>query len=357
MSEVLDWQRVAEPHAVIHYAVQSLRQGRTIAFPSESGYAVTASALVSEAVGRLPIPGDGEALTLALRSSAEARDWAPALSPLGQRLTRRLWPGSVTLIVGGDIHRGLARRLPNEVRARMCRQDKLRLAVPEHEALREVLRQLPGPLLMTAANAETRADVIIADDPPSPQPATVVSVNGDSWEIVQPGAVSAEQIRQQTACLVLFVCTGNTCRSPLAEALCKKQLADRLGCTIEDLPARGYYVMSAGVAATRGGPAASEAEQVARGYGADLSAHRSQPLTPELAARADYLIGMTRGHLAAVTDYFGHLGVSPRLLDPAGDIDDPIGCTQPVYDECGQQIWRQLEALVAEILPAEAKQP
>jgi protein-tyrosine-phosphatase/tRNA A37 threonylcarbamoyladenosine synthetase subunit TsaC/SUA5/YrdC len=369
MPEVLDWQRVAEPLAVIHYAVQSLRQGRTIAFPTESGYAVTASGLVAEAVRRLPALGTAEnggttvvpELTLALRCAAEARDWAPGLSRLGLRLARRLWPGPVTLLVGGDIERGLADRLPDDVRARLCVQNTLPLAVPRYEVLREVLRYLPGPLLMATASAESQADVIITDggtgaSPVDPQPATVVAVNGAAWEIVRPGTLSADEIRRQTACWIVFVCTGNTCRSPLAEALCKKLLADRLGSTVEELPSRGYYVVSAGLSALPGGAAAAEAEQVARSYGADLSAHRSQPLTADLAARADYLLGMTQSHLRALMDYFGHLGLSPRLLDPAGDIADPIGGDQPVYDACAQQIRQHLETLVAEILPAEANQ-
>jgi L-threonylcarbamoyladenylate synthase len=274
-----------------------------------------------------------------------------------------LWPGPVTLIVGGDIEHGLVSRLPEEVRAPLCHSGRLRLATPQHEALREVLHHLPGPLVMRApASGDSddpglRADVIVTDESASPAaPATVIAVNGDSWEIVQPGAVSAEQVRQQLACWIVFVCTGNTCRSPLAEALCKKLLADRLGCAIEDLPARGYHVVSAGVSASEGGPAAAEADQVARSFGADLSAHRSQPLTPELAARADYLLGMTRSHVHALADYFGYLGVVPRLLDPAGDIADPIGGDQPIYDECGQQIWRHLAAFVAEIAPSGAQQ-
>ncbi len=181
------------------------------------------------------------------------------------------------------------------------------------------------------------------------QPATVLAVNGGAWQVLRPGIVSAEQVRQQTACLVLFVCTGNTCRSPLAEALCKKRLADRLGCAVGELPARGFHILSAGLSAATGSPAAVEAEQVARTFGADLSAHRSQTLTPELAARADYLLGMTRSHLHALTDHFGSLAAAPRLLDPAGDIADPIGCDRPVYEECGQQIGRCLETLIAEI--------
>ncbi|MHB1425600.1 MAG: arsenate reductase/protein-tyrosine-phosphatase family protein [Gemmataceae bacterium] len=363
MPEVIDWQRVADPQAVIQYAVQSLRQGRTIAFPSEAGYTVTASGLVPEAVRRLVSDSDnGAALALAVRGAAEARDWAPAMSPLSRRLARRLWPGPITLIVGG-LERGLTNRLPEQVRMKLCVEGRLQLATPRHEALRQVLRHLPGPLLLTRGQSAgdgppLTADAIVVDESAlSPRPATVLAVNDDSWEIVRAGAVSVEQIRQQSACLILFVCTGNTCRSPLAESLCKKLLADRLGCLIEELPARGYHVLSAGLSAAGGGPAAVEAELTARSYGADLSAHRSQPLTPELAERADYILGMTHSHVRALTDYFGHLGLSPRLLDPNGDIADPIGSAQPVYDECGRQIWRHLRAFVAEIAPGEAQQP
>jgi protein-tyrosine phosphatase len=365
MPEVLDWRRVADPHAVIHYAVQSLRVGRTVAFPSETSYVLAASGLTTEAVRQLGgVPGD-EPLTLAVRGAAAARDWVPGLSPLGRRLARRVWPGPVTLLVEGDVEQGLASRLSEEVRARLCPAGSLHLATPGHEALREVLRSLSGPLVLAAlpggegigsaeemaASAGARVDVVLDDGPrPGGQPVTIVAVNGDGWEVVRPGVVSAEQIRQRLACLVLFVCTGNTCRSPLAEVLCKKLLSDRLGCDVADLPAQGFHVLSAGLAAAPGGPAAAEGEQVARAYGADLSAHRSRPLTAELAARADYLIGMTRSHLHALADLAPLSGVEPRLLDPAGDIADPIGCDQAVYEECGRQIWSHLEALVDEIV-------
>jgi protein-tyrosine-phosphatase/tRNA A37 threonylcarbamoyladenosine synthetase subunit TsaC/SUA5/YrdC len=366
MPDVFDWQRVAEPHAVIQYAVQSLHERRTVAFPSANGYVLTASVLAPEAVGRLPVQGDGEALTLLLRRADEARDWIPDLTPRAQRLVRRLWPGAVILIVDGDIERGSVSRLPDEVRARLCVRGTLRLAMPEHEALREVLRRLPDPLLMVAIVDEASgvasaprliADVVVADDPPTSQPATVLAVHGDAWQIVREGAVSVEEIRRRTACIIVFVCTGNTCRSPLAEAMCKKQLAVRLNCAVEELPARGYHVVSAGLAASLGGTAAVEAEKVARDYGADLSAHRSQPLTPELAVDADYLVGMTHSHVHALTDYFGSAIVEPRLLDPSGDIADPIGGDRTIYDECGRQIWRQLDRLVAEILSSETPRP
>ena len=58
----------------------------------------------------------------------------------------------------------------------------------------------------------------------------------DSYRFALDMFMAAEELGQQTVCLTVFVCTGNTCRSPLAEALFKRKLADRLGCTAEELP-------------------------------------------------------------------------------------------------------------------------
>ena len=166
-----------------------------------------------------------------------------------------------------------------------------------------MLHRLAGPLVLAAApGAPGDAAALIVDDGPAGErpPPTVVRVEGAAWQVVQPGAASEEALRRQAACLIVFVCTGNTCRSPLAEALCKARLAERLGCTAADLPERGFHVLSAGLSAASGGPAADEAVEAARSYGADLTPHRSRPLSPELAAQADYLVAMTRGHLVAL---------------------------------------------------------
>jgi protein-tyrosine phosphatase len=239
------------------------------------------------------------------------------------------------------------------------------MRAPAHEAILEVLRQLSGPLLLTTPGrpardaagvlheAGDRVDLVLDDGPSSfPDPPTVVEVNGSSWQVLQPGVLSHERLQAQLACLIVFVCTGNTCRSPLAEALCKKQLADRLSCRVEELPARGFCVCSAGLAAMMGGGAAVEAMDVAQSYGADLSGHRSQILSRALALQADYLVAMTQSHLYGIEERFGPLDSAARLLDPQGeDIADPLGGDHEVYAECGKQIWQLVEALVKEIQP------
>jgi protein-tyrosine phosphatase len=359
MPEVLAWRQAADPRAVVLRAAQALAEGQIVAFPTDTVYTLAASALIPEAVERLWQGGDEEPPALAVRGAGDALDWVPDMSPLGRRLARRCWPGPVALVFGDGVGQGLLSRLPGPVRDHLSPAGVLRLYAPGHPALRHVQPLLPGPLVLaepratlTAAEVGDAAALVIDDGPsPSPQPATVVRVDGNSWSVLQEGAFPAAELGQQTSCLVLFVCTGNTCRSPLAEALCKKKLADRLGCPVEELPRRGFLVISAGVAAMMGGGAAEEAVETGRAYGADLSGHLGRPLTPELAAQADYLVAMTRSHLLALAHGFPQLGVRPRLLSPAGeDVADPIGGGQEVYRACAEQIWNHLDALVAEIV-------
>ncbi len=350
MPEVVDWQAVADPAAAARRADRVLRDGGVICFPTEGAPVLAACGLAPDAVDRLRT--GGAPLDVAVRSPAAARDWVPSLGELPRRLARRFWPGPLTLLAERGADEGVAGRLPGRVREAVCPGGALRLRSPGHGAILEVLDRLPVPLVLTPAPAAEAADLVFADAPgPFPTP-TVVAVDGEAWRVAAEGAVSEEVLRQQAACLVVFVCTGNTCRSPLAEALCKKRLADVLGCAAEDLPGRGFVVWSAGLAAAPGGPAAPEAVEVARAYGADLAGHRSRPLTADLAARADHLVVMTRDHARALAQHYPRPGARPRLLDPAGaDVADPVGHPAPVYAACGEQIWRHLEAFVAGLRP------
>jgi protein-tyrosine phosphatase len=133
----------------------------------------------------------------------------------------------------------------------------------------------------------------------------------------------------------------------MAEALCKRLLADRLECSVEELPGRGIRVLSAGVSAMMGMPASIEAVEVARAYGADLENHESRPLTAEVLAGADQVWVMTKSHERLLAACFPDCGPRPELLDGEGyDVDDPVGCEMDVYQRCAAQIWEHLEKRV-----------
>lgn len=141
--------------------------------------------------------------------------------------------------------------------------------------------------------------------------------------------------------MVLFVCTGNTCRSPMAEALFKFRKADL-----------DWQTQSAGVFASAGSPASANAITAAQELGADLTQHKSQPLTAELVEKADLIITMTEAHRHHVLDAFPEVGNRVCLINSFGtskvpaDVSDPFGGSLNTYKRTRDEIDRALSDLI-----------
>lgn len=155
---------------------------------------------------------------------------------------------------------------------------------------------------------------------------------------------------------VLFVCTGNTCRSPMAAALARSVLGDRKGVDPEELLAAGVRVRSAGVSALPGGAATPEAAEAVRALGADLSAHASQPVTADMIQDADVIYTMTDAHRRAVLTLNPGASGKTIRLDPERDISDPIGMSQAVYAQSAAMIHDAVLRRVAERYGGSTKQ-
>jgi protein-tyrosine phosphatase len=202
---------------------------------------------------------------------------------------------------------------------------------------------------------QTFADrlALIIDDGPSPlgRASTVVQIQGEKWKVIREGLLSTADLKTLAAAMIVFVCTGNTCRSPLAEVLCKKMLANHLQCAMDELPQKGFLVRSAGLAAYLGDRATLEAVETARQLGADLQRHFAQPVTRDLVFQADYLIVMTQGHVQSLLSRFPYDGPKPLLFCPQGaEVPDPIGCDMPAYQECAILLQNHLESWVKKFL-------
>jgi tRNA threonylcarbamoyl adenosine modification protein (Sua5/YciO/YrdC/YwlC family) len=367
---IIDVQSAEDWRDLVHRAVQSLVEGGLVAFPTETVYGVAASALDEAAVARLmdvKSRSRAKPLTLAIKSADEAMDFAPDLSPMAQRLARRCWPGPITLVVDDSHPDSLVRRLPAKVRQAVSPANTVGLRVPGHRIILDVMRMLAGPLALTSANRSGRPEAVTASEVAEAlgdrldlildggrcrygHPSTVVRVQGNRYEILRLGVVPARTVQRYACFMILFVCTGNTCRSPMAEAICRDLLARRLECPPSALEERGVMVASAGVASMTGGRATDEAVQAVRSWGLDLTEHETQPLTESLVRHADVIYAMTRSHREMILAQWPAAAPRTRLLARDGsDVADPLGGAAERYSRCAAQLYEQIAARVEEL--------
>src|SRR5207244_6181894 len=156
------------------------------------------------------------------------------------------------------------------------------------------------------------------------KPSTLLRVRADGYEIVRAGVYDERIVERLLRTTILFVCSGNTCRSPMAEALTRQILAKKLGITEAELEKKGLTVLSAGSFAMPGAKAATPAIEALKPLGADLSKHRSRPLSVELIHQADVIYTMSRNHAQQVIGLVPSAAEKVVTLDPDKDIDDPI---------------------------------
>ena len=367
---LIDIRRTEDARDVVHRAVQALVEGKLVAFPTETVYGVAASALVQDAVGRLlrvkHRPAE-QPLTLAVKSAEDALDYVPDMCPMAWRLARRCWPGPVTLVLENHHPDSLLSRLPQLVRQAVMPRDTVGLRVPAHDLILNVMRMLAGPLALSSANRKGRPDAVtgqevveslgddvqlVLEDGKSryARPSSVVRVDQKGLHVLRAGVVPEDTLKRLSGFMLLLVCTGNTCRSPMAEIMARQMLAARLGCKMDEVEDAGIVLKSAGVAASAGGRPSVEAIDAMARRGLDLGRHETQPLSETLVRHADTIFTMTGSHRRAVVERWPEAaGRTSVLAEDEQDIVDPIGGTPDLYQRCADQIKSALESRLADL--------
>ncbi len=296
-----------------------------------------------------------------LGEDAIIADWVPGLRGEGLRVFRKLGPGPMTL------HAETATPPPGlsaAAQSTVLRDGRLAVRIPAHpifaelHAFGEPLIAVPIENAVDAATTarivgEAAAAIVDGGETKFGRTPSIVQTNGRRCQLTHVGGLLGEELAEFARCRILFVCTGNTCRSPLAKGICERMLADRLGCEPAELARHGFSIYSAGLAAYNGSPASSEAVVVANEFRADLSMHLSAMVTAELLLWADFIFAMTAGHLYSLQGIPLDTMPRPRMLSPRHeDITDPIGGSMLEYRTCARQIADCLAEHLEELIEA-----
>lgn len=350
----------------IRRAAALLREGKLVVLPTETVYGAVASLKQAGARERLKTLRKGVAFkrfTPHLIDAEQAQQFLGTIGNYAHRVMRKLWPGPVGLLFEVDSARQSEVAGHMQIDAsELYEGNWITLRCPDHPVFTRVAARSQEPLAALVAGKsahfdaqelarelDDQVDLIFDAGPPRfSKPSTLVKVWENGYQIVRAGVYDERTIRRLLKTTILFVCSGNTCRSPMAEAIARKQLSDRLEAESDTLEKRGIEIVSAGSMASSGSGATPQAVTAVKKLGGDLSRHRSRPLSVELINQADVIFGMSASHVRAVVGMVPPAAAKVQQLDPGREIDDPIGGDAELYNELAGQLWTLIDARLRE---------
>jgi len=279
----------------IREAGQVIKTGGLAIIPTETVYGLAANLLDDKAVERLRKiknrPKD-KYFSIVIDNKDRVEEFAREAQPAAYKLIDKFWPGPLTLILKGINQPSVGLRMPdNEIALKIIAAAKVPIILPSAN-----ISGKPAPGDFEAAIKDLGGLVDFAVDAGALKlgvESTIVDLTAEMPKIVRLGAINDEEINKTIRRKsILFICTGNTCRSVIAEALFKKMMFEHKRDDVD--------VFSAGIMAGSGVGASQGAREVLARAGINVSRHISREVTKDLAQRSDLILIMERLHESAI---------------------------------------------------------
>ena len=322
----------------ITYCARIIRQGGLVIFPTETVYGIAADYSNSKVMQRLrevKKRSPDKPFSILISQLGLISNHTSMTNPLLYKLIDKYWPGPLTVVVPAkEEGKTIGVRMPDHAIAlKLVQESQCTIAAPSANfegnpppaTCQEALRDL-GDLVDVAIDGGI-AKLGVGS--------SVVDLTQEKFVILREGAIKqadVEKIFKQKT--ILFVCTGNSCRSVMAEYILKDTLSGR----------KDIEIMSAGTGVFFRSSASAETISVLQEQGIDASKHLSESLTTIMLKKADLIIVMTRGHREQVLERVPEVEKRVYLLKefvnmPIGlhmdiDVSDPIGRSHQAYKEC-----------------------